>query len=96
MFDDASDPYFGNECQAAELHNNGTVLLNARTLVLHREQAISTDGGLTFTNASKVRHASSHCAPVLIMCRARAGRDPRHDRAALCGAVLWSRWVLIR
>ncbi len=40
-------PYLSNECQAVEL-SNGTVLINARTLLTHRIQVVSHDGGVTF------------------------------------------------
>jgi sialidase-1 len=40
-------PYLSNECQAVELQN-GSVLINARTLLTHRIQVMSHDGGLTF------------------------------------------------
>ena len=47
---DFGSPYLLNECQAVEL-KNGSVLINARTLVSRRVQIISDDGGLTFGNA---------------------------------------------
>lgn len=40
-------PYLSNECQAVEL-KNGSILINARTLLTHRIQVMSHDGGLTF------------------------------------------------
>jgi sialidase-1 len=40
-------PYLSNECQAVQL-GNGSVLINARTVLPHRIQLISDDGGLTF------------------------------------------------
>merc|ERR1711934_646223 len=53
VWNSTDDAAYSNECQAAELQNN-TVLLNARTLLLHRSQAISHDGGLTFAPLDKV------------------------------------------
>lgn len=47
VFDNSTDRFLSNECQAAEL-SNGSVLINARGLGLVRCQAISNDGGLTF------------------------------------------------
>jgi sialidase-1 len=40
-------PYLSNECQAVEL-KDGSVMINARTLVSRRLQVVSRDGGLTF------------------------------------------------
>ncbi len=40
-------PYLANECQAVELQN-GSVLINARTVTNQRVQVVSNDGGLTF------------------------------------------------
>ncbi len=45
--EDFGRPYLANECQAVELAN-GSVLINARTVLNHRVQVISNDGGLTF------------------------------------------------
>lgn len=45
----ASDPYFGNECQAAEEPESGRIILSMRTLVFARAQAFSTDGGESFS-----------------------------------------------
>lgn len=44
---DFGAPNLANECQAVQL-GNGSVLINARTLLNHRVQVISNDGGLTF------------------------------------------------
>lgn len=48
VFDNTTDKFLSNEAQAVQLRN-GSVLLNARGLGLVRCQAISDDGGLTFT-----------------------------------------------
>jgi sialidase-1 len=47
---DFGGPFFANECQAVEL-TNGSVLINARTLLTHRIQVRSDDGGITFSPA---------------------------------------------
>jgi sialidase-1 len=44
-----TDPYFGNECQAAEDPANGRIILSMRTLLFTRAQCFSADGGLTFS-----------------------------------------------
>jgi sialidase-1 len=46
-WDNITDPFFTNECQAAQI-NSTHVFLSARTLLLSRAQSLSTDGGLTF------------------------------------------------
>lgn len=45
--EDFGRPYLANECQAVELQN-GSVLINARTVSNHRIQVVSHDGGVTF------------------------------------------------
>jgi len=62
VFNHTTDPSWGNECQAAELQNN-TVLLNARDLTFSREQAYSSNGGLSFTSMKPVRILSLRVAP---------------------------------
>lgn len=45
--------YFPNECQAVELlPNTNTVLINSRSLRTKRVSALSTDGGITFSQVS--------------------------------------------
>ena len=65
VWNSTDDAAYSNECQAAELQNN-TVLLNARTLLLHRSQAISHDGGLTFAPLDKVRRTWPGCTQLSV------------------------------
>lgn len=64
-------PYLSNECQAVELQN-GSVLINARTLTPHRIQVLSHDGGLTFDSPVRMENPYE----TVEGCEASMVRDP--------------------
>lgn len=68
---DFGRPYLVNENQAVQL-KNGSVLINARTLLNHRVQLVSDDGGLTFNDPYEV----SDLVQPLEGCEGSMTRDP--------------------